>query len=150
MDAPPSENINQLRSFLGLLNYYGRFIPNLASLLKPVHDLLQKEKAWKWTASCQEAQRAKDALTSSEVLTHFNPSLPIQLACDASPYGDGAVISHILPDGMEKLIAFASRTLNKAETNYAQLEREALNIVFGVRKRHQYLSGVNLLGVMYT
>lgn len=125
VDAPPPQNVSQLKSFLGLLNYYGRFIPNLASLLKPLHNLLRKEEAWKWTAACQEAfQKAKDALRASEVLTHFNPSLPIQLACDASPYGVGAVISHVMPDGEEKPIAFASRTLNKAEANYAQLERE--------------------------
>lgn len=101
------------------------------------HFLLRKEEAWKWTTRCQEAfQKAKDSLTASEVLTHFNPLLPVQLVCDASPYGVGAVISHVLPNGEEKPIAFSSRTLNKAETNYAQLECEA-----GVRKFHQYLSG---------
>ena len=142
VDAPPPQNVSQLKSFLGLLNYYGRFIPSLASLLKPLHNLLRKEEAWQWTASCKEAfQKAKDSLTASEVLTHFNPSLPIQLACDASPYGVGAVISHVLPNGQDKPIAFASRTLNKAESNYAQLEREALSIIFGVRKFHQYLYG---------
>nr|XP_033477362.1 uncharacterized protein K02A2.6 [Epinephelus lanceolatus] len=142
VDAPPPQNVSQLRSFLGLLNYYGRFIPNLASLLQPLHELLRQDKTWKWTANCQDAfQKAKSVLTTSEVLTHFNPSLPLQLACDASPYGVGAVISHILPNGEERPIAFASRTLNKAETNYAQLEREALSIVFGVRKFHQYLYG---------
>ncbi|XP_061909872.1 uncharacterized protein K02A2.6-like [Entelurus aequoreus] len=142
VEAPPPQNISQLRSFLGLLNYYGRFIPNLASLLQPLHELLRQDKTWKWTASCQEAfEKAKGALTTSEVLTHFNPSLQIQLACDASPYGVGAVLSHILPNGEEKPIAFASRTLNKAESNYAQIEREALSIVFGVRKFHQYLYG---------
>lgn len=49
VDAPPPENVNQLRSFLGLLNYYGRFIPNLASLLQPLHELLCQDKKWKWT-----------------------------------------------------------------------------------------------------
>lgn len=68
----------------------------------------------------QEAfQKATDALMASEVLTHFNPSLPIQVASDASPYGVGTVISHIMPDGEEKPIAFASRKLTKVETNYA-------------------------------
>lgn len=96
VDAPPPQNISQLRSFLGLLNYYGRFIPNLASLheLQPLHKLLCKDKMWKWTDNCQAAfQEAKDVLTTSQVLTHFNPSLALQLACDASPYGVGAVLS---------------------------------------------------------
>lgn len=70
----------------------------------------------------------------SEVLTHFNPSLPIQLT-----YKVGAVISHVLPDGEEKPSAFTSRTLKKAEINYAQLEPEELSIVLGVRKFHQYM-----------
>lgn len=141
-DAPPPQSVAQLRSFLGLLNYYGRFIPNLATILKPLHSLLCKGKPWHWSDACQKAfQQAKDTLLKSGALTHFDPSLPIQLACDASPYGVGAVISHILPNGEEKPIAFASRTLNKAESNYAQIEREALSIVFGVRRFHQYLYG---------
>ncbi|CAM4647097.1 unnamed protein product [Lepidochelys kempii] len=82
-----------------------------------------------------------DALLNSEVVTHFDPSLPLQLACDASPYGVGAVVSHIMPLGQERPIAFASHTLSKAETNYAQIEHEALGIVFGIQKFHQYLFG---------
>lgn len=83
--------------------------------------------------------RSKDALLNSDVLTHFDLSLPLQLVCDESPYGVGAVVSHIMPSGTDKPIAFASRTLNKAESNYAQIEREALSIVLGIRKFHQYL-----------
>ncbi|KAL0193255.1 hypothetical protein M9458_011551 [Cirrhinus mrigala] len=142
VDAPTPKNVSQLRSFLGLLNYYGRFIPNIATLLKPLHKLLCHENNWRWTTECQETfKRAKETLLKSKALTHFDPALPIQLACDASPYGVGAVLSHIMPNGQEKPIAFASRSLSKAETNYAQIEREALSIVFGVRKFYQYIFG---------
>ncbi|XP_039384821.1 uncharacterized protein K02A2.6-like, partial [Mauremys reevesii] len=142
VEAPPPRNVSQLCSFLGLLNYYGKFISQLATLLRPLHELLGQNKPWKWTEACDVAfNKAKDALLNSEVLTHFDPSLPLQLACDASPYGVGAVVSHIMLSGEERPIAFASRTLSKAKTNYAQIKREALGIVFGIRKFHQYLFG---------
>jgi len=128
--------------FLGLLTYYAKFMPNLSSRLRPLHELLNKSNKWKWSDKCEKAFRdVKCTLTQSEVLTHYNPALPIQLACDASPYGVGAVLSHVMPSGEERPIAFASRTLNSAESNYAQIEREALAIVFGVKKFHQYLFG---------
>lgn len=117
-------------------------MPNLANKLKPLHELLNKTKTWNWTDKCETAFRgAKTALSQSEALTHFDSTLPLQLACDASPYGVGAVVSHIMPSGEERPIAFASRTLSKAESNYAQIEREALSIVFGIKKFHQYLYG---------
>ncbi len=102
-------------------------------MLVPLNALLCKGKQWLWSHECEDAfDKEKHLLLSHSVLTHYNPQLPIRLACDASPYGVGAVISHILPDGQEKTIAFASRTLSKAEQNYAQIEREALGIIFGV------------------
>ena len=79
-------------------------------------------------------QRVKDQLATAPVLCHYDPSLPLRLAGDASAYGVGAVVSHILKDGSERPIAYASRSLSVAEKNYAQLEKEASSLVFGVKK----------------
>lgn len=110
--------------------------------MKPLHELLNKTTTWNWTDKCETAFKdVKTALAKSEALAHFDPKLPLRLACDASPYGVGAVVSHVMSSGEERTIAFASRTLSKAERNYAQIECEALSIVFGVKKFHQYLFG---------
>ena len=140
--APIPVNAQQLRSFLGLVNYYGKFIPNLAIRLHSLNQLLQAHKKWKWSRECAEAFRdVKKLITSACVLTHYNPELPITLAADASAYGVGAVISHVFPDGSEHPLAFASRTLTPSERNYAQLEKEALSLIFGVKKFHRFLYG---------
>ena len=75
------------------------------------------------------------------MLVHYDLNRDLKLACDASSYGLGAVLSHIMDDGQERPIAYASRTLSSSERNYAQIEREALSIVYGVKKFHQFLYG---------
>ena len=80
-------------------------------------------------------------LTTSNLLTHYDPAKPIKMAADASQYGLGAVISHMLPNGEERSIAFASRSLSKSEKNYSQIDKEALALVYGVQKFHTYLYG---------
>ena len=126
--------VTQLRSFLGLLNYYGNFIANLATLLHPLNNLLRQGVPWKWSGEYAKASRhAKEALISSQVLARYDPQLPVKLAADASAYGIGAVISHQYLDGTVRPIAFASWTLTSSERNYAQLEKEALALVYGVK-----------------
>ncbi|XP_056612166.1 uncharacterized protein K02A2.6-like [Triplophysa dalaica] len=140
--AAVPKNVTELRSFLALLNYYGKFIANLSTLIQPMTELLHKDVPWVWSDKCQAAfLSAKRHLMSNTVLVHFDAELPLVLACDASPVGVGAVISHRMRDGSERPIAFASRMLTKTERNYAQIEKEALGLVFGVMKFHDYLFG---------
>ena len=142
MNAPNPTGVSQLRSFLGLVNYYHRFLPNLATELHPLNELLEKNHKWEWNSACKKAfEKAKSLITTDEVLTHYDPSLRVKLACDASPYGLGAVMSHVMPNGSERPIAYASRTLTTAERNYSQIDKEALALVWGVKKFNLYLCG---------
>jgi hypothetical protein len=142
VSAPQPEDVSSLRSFLGLVNYYHKFLPNLATVLAPLNHLLENATPWKWTTDCDKAfNEAKKMVSSEQVLTHYNPDLPLRVACDASPYGLGAVLSHTMPDGAERPIAFASRTLTKSEKNYSQIDKEALALVWGVKKFHHYIYG---------
>ena len=142
LQAPAPQNPQQLRSFLGLLHYYGKFLQSLSTLLYPLNQLLKSNSRWKWSADCQQAfQQAKEKLASAPILSHYDPAQQIKLAADASAYGVGAVISHAFSDGSERPIAYASRTLSDAERNYAQIDKEALALVFAVKKFHNYLYG---------
>ena len=141
-EAPTPSNVSELRS-LGMLAALTNFIPKLSTLAHPLYELLGN-KPWKWSPSCDKAFcDVKCALTSETVLTHYNPSLPVELAVDASPYGLGAVIMHELPNGDRRPIAYASRTLNEHEKRYGQIDKEALAIMFGLKRFHLYLYGRN-------
>lgn len=132
-------SIEEVRRFLGMVTYYSRFIPNLSTLTAPLRQLLVKNTKFHWNEKCSKAfDQLKMEIASERVLTPFDPTLPVQLACDASPQGVAGILSHII-DGQERPIAFASRSLTQAEQNYSQLDREALAIIFSVGHFHQYL-----------
>ena len=142
VSAPQPTNVSELRSFLGLVNYYSRFLPNLSTVFHPLYVLLEKDRKWSWSRECQESfAEVKKLITSEEVLTHYDPDLPLYLATDASPYGLGAVLSHIMPDGLERPVAYAFRSLSPTEKNYSHIEKEALGIVWGVKRFNTYLFG---------
>ena len=83
--APAPTDLTQLKSFLGLINYYCKFLPNLSSTLSPLYSLLRKNTRWKWGPEQQKAfDTAKSQLTSDRILEHYDPDKPIVLACDAS------------------------------------------------------------------
>ena len=100
--------------------------------------LLRAKQQWHCLKECEQAfHKSKKRLVEAPGLAHYNPELPMVLAADASAYGVGAVISHKFLDGSERPVAFASRTLSTSEKNYAHVEKEALSLIFGVRKFHQ-------------
>lgn len=141
VNAPKPKTPDELRSFLGKVTYYHSFIPNLSTVTFPLREMLNSNN-FKWTNEGLEAfKNLKSTLTSDQVLVPFNPELPVILATDASPVGLGAVLSHIFPDGSERPIAYGSKSLNSAEKNYPQIDKEALAIVWGVKKFFQYLYG---------
>ncbi|RLJ22797.1 hypothetical protein DJ031_00255, partial [bacterium endosymbiont of Escarpia laminata] len=96
-DAPAPTNVTELRSYLGMVNHYSRFVPNLSTIMAPLHGLLKRESKWHWDKAHQEAfARSKESLISPQVMCHFDSTKPIVLTCDASPYGVGAVLAHVM------------------------------------------------------
>ena len=142
-EAPPPK---ELKSFLGMISYYGKFLTNLATTLAPLYRLPRKDTLWQWSEEQTQAlEEVKKLLKSSTLLVHFDGDKPLVLACDASPYGVGAILSHRLEHGTERPIAFASRTLAPVEKRYSHWDMEALAIIFGVKHFHQYIYGYDIL-----
>lgn len=140
--APTPKNKEELQSFLGLLNFYHTFLYDKATVAEPLHRLLDKKATWRWTRQHDEAFKGvKKLLSSDSLLVHFDPSKPIVLTCDASPYGTGAVLGHKISPTAEAPIAFHSCSMNETERRYAQIDKEALAIIRGVKKFHDYLYG---------
>ncbi|XP_015262798.1 PREDICTED: uncharacterized protein K02A2.6-like, partial [Gekko japonicus] len=104
------------------------------------------EAKWKWGQAEEKAfVGVKELLTSNAVLTHYDEHKLLVLAADASPFGVGAVLSHLMPDGSEAPIAFYSRSLSAAERNYAQIDKEGLALVAAVKKFHDFIFGRRFL-----
>ncbi|PIO54721.1 reverse transcriptase, partial [Teladorsagia circumcincta] len=141
-NMPPPKDVSQLRAFLGLVNFYGNFVKNLHNLRVPLDALTKKDVTFLWTPACQFSfDRIKAILKSDLLLTHYDPSLPIVVAADASNHGIGAVLSHQFPNGSEKVIYHASRALTPAQKKYSQIEKEAFALIFAVHKFHRFIYG---------
>lgn len=139
---PPPKNKGELHSFIGAIGFYMKFVESMSALRAPLDRLMKKDAVFEWTRECQEAfEEFRRILQSDLLLIHYDPDLPIVVATDASQYGIGAVAYHTLADGTMKAFYHASRRLTSAERNYAQIEKEALAIIFGVTKFHKYIWG---------
>ena len=141
-DARPPTNLTELRSFIGMVNHYARFIRGLSGKLTHLHMLLRKDTKWFWgTKQQQTFVEMKNILSSPPLVVHYDPYKPLVLTTDASEYGVGAVLSHTMEDGTDRPIACFSRTLSPPEKKYSQFDKEGLSIIYGLEKFHQFVYG---------
>ena len=124
LHAPAPTNVAELHAFLGFVQYYRGFYRNLPTIIYPMNALLRRNVAWKWTNECQAAYEACTHVISEgnyNCLTYYDVGKQIRIACDASSYGIGAVISHVMDGVSERPITTESRTLTMAKRGYTQL-----------------------------
>ena len=146
---PRPKTVTEVRSFTGFTNYYRRFIKGYAKIARPLHELMSGENGKKkhskvqWTDRCQESfDFLKRMCSESPVLAYADYSKPFVLHTDALTMGLGAVLYQKQEDGKERVIAYASRTLNRAERNYDAHKLEFLAFKWAVTDRfHEYLYG---------
>ncbi|XP_046608775.1 uncharacterized protein K02A2.6-like [Neodiprion virginianus] len=145
ISAPKPQNFKELHSFLGLVNFYARFLENRSDNMKPLYDCANA-KEFKWNENCDKAFRwVKNELISPRVLANYDPKEKIVLACDASSYGLSAILSHKYKDGSEKPIAYASKKIAKKELNRTILDKEAMAIIFGFKRFYQFVYGRDII-----
>ena len=107
LEAPQPTNVSELKAFLGLVNYYRKFMQNLSTVLTPLYTLLKKNTPWRWQADQEQAfNEAKTLLKSPKLLVHYDGHKELILTCDTSPVGLGAVLAYWMEDGTEHPIAY--------------------------------------------
>jgi hypothetical protein len=133
----PPQNVSEIRSFLGLAGYYRRFIEGFSKIAKPLTELLEKTREFKWIAACDDSfEELKRHLTSAPILKFPDIHKPFDIYCDASHSGLGSVL---MQEG--RVIAYASRQLRKHEKNYPTHDIELTAVVHALKIRRHYLLG---------
>jgi hypothetical protein len=138
----PPKNISELQSFLGLCNYYNKFIPSYANICNPLYKLLKKNVKYVWDEGCEQAfKQLKNKLTTAPVLATPRYDKPFIIHTDASMEGVGGILSQLDDSGQEHPIIYISRALKPAEKNYPTTHQELLAIVYAMQKFRPYVLG---------
>ena len=134
---PEPQNVHKLRSFLGLANYFRRFMEGYSTIVSPLTNLTKKDVQWDWSPKCQEAfEKVKTLLTEAPVLKLPDPDKPFEVICDASIVGVGAVL---MQEG--RPVAYESRKLSPAEVRYTTTDQGLLAVVHALQTWRCYLEG---------
>jgi transposase InsO family protein len=138
---PVPKCTRDIRSFVGLCSYYRKFIENFSTIAASLHHLQSDKVKFVWTAECQIAFEAlKLALINHPILVSPDFNLPFFIKTDASDKGVGFVLGQIV-DGAERVIAYGSKTLNRAQRNYSTSDKECYAVVYACKANKHYLLG---------
>lgn len=144
LNAPAPTSVTELKSFIGMVEHYSKFIPELNTEMAPMFVLTRKGCKWGWTEEFQQTfEKVKEAIARYQLLTHYDPDKSMVLSVDASDKGMCGVLSH-LEDDIEKPILFFSRVFTETEKRYPILHREALAIVWSLEKCYRYVFGTTI------
>ena len=133
LEWPTPKCVKDVQKFLGLANYYCRFIEGFVSIARPLYDMVKKDKKWEWTEKQERAFRElKKRFTEEPVLVAPDLDKKIQMEVDASDYATGRVLSIECKDKSWRLVAFFSKSLNEMERNYEIHDKEMLAIIRGL------------------
>ena len=143
MNSTPPKNASEVASFLGAAGYSARFIRNFSAIAEPLRELthLKKNERFAWKEKHQLAFDELRRALKGNAVAYFNPNSETQVEVDASPVGLGAVLVQKHPDGSNRVVAYARRSLSQLERKYSQVEREALAVVYGCERFHLYIYG---------
>ena len=143
-NAESPKSASEVRSLLGMVTYFSRFIPDLATITDPLRQLTKDGTPWEWTEIHDNALKSiKERLTSDTVKDYFDPNKEIEVVVDASPVGLGAMLTQCGKHGVTppRVVSYASRSLTDVEQRYSQIEREALAVMWATERFHLYVYG---------
>ena len=134
-------NVSDTRSFLGLCNYFRKFIPNFSHIANPLNQLLRKEAKFQWTNACQEAfDTLKSKLVQPPCLAFPNMSQSFELSTDASNHAIAWVLEQKDSQNRSRAINYGGRSLHGSELAWSISEKECLAVLEGIRANHPYLA----------